>query len=129
MDYSRLDLVRRSATPVELDLVESFAQRPDHASPVHQARDGHRTLDVRRQHGDRGVQHGPAERLGRRPRRSRAARAQARRRSASAATGGSIKVAIQRPVQIDPIAMQDLGGYGVVAQCFEFLCHARQERL
>jgi len=26
MDYSRLDLVRRKATPVELDLVESFAQ-------------------------------------------------------------------------------------------------------
>jgi peptide/nickel transport system substrate-binding protein len=38
------------------------------------------------------------------------------------APGGTIRVAIQRPVSLDPIAMQDLGGYGVVAQCFEFLC-------
>ena len=33
-----------------------------------------------------------------------------------------------RPAPLDPIAMQDLGTYGVVAQCFEFLCHARRRR-
>jgi peptide/nickel transport system substrate-binding protein len=36
---------------------------------------------------------------------------------------GTIRVATQKPAgPIDPIAMQDLGTYGVVAQCFEFLC-------
>ena len=120
MDYSRLDLVRRSATPVELDLVESFAQ-------------GRIT---RRQFVKRAAVIGlslpavsmviaacsqgapssaaPSASAGGEPSASASA-------SASAATGGSIKVAIQRPVQIDPINMQDLGGYGVVAQCFEFL--------
>jgi peptide/nickel transport system substrate-binding protein len=39
------------------------------------------------------------------------------------APGGTIRVAIQRPAAtLDPIAMQDLGAYGVLAQCFEFLC-------
>jgi peptide/nickel transport system substrate-binding protein len=41
---------------------------------------------------------------------------------ASAAVGGTIRCAIQKPVSIDPVAMQDLGGYGIVAQSFEFLC-------
>jgi peptide/nickel transport system substrate-binding protein len=36
-------------------------------------------------------------------------------------TGGTIKVASQKPVSVDPVAMQDLGGYGLVAQVFEFL--------
>ena len=37
--------------------------------------------------------------------------------------GGTIKVASQKPAgPLDPIAMQDLGSYGIVAQCFEFLC-------
>lgn len=37
--------------------------------------------------------------------------------------GGSIRVATQKPAgPLDPIGMQDLGSYGVVSQCFEFLC-------
>jgi peptide/nickel transport system substrate-binding protein len=37
--------------------------------------------------------------------------------------GGTIRVATQKPAgPLDPIAMQDLGSYGVVSQCFEFLC-------
>ncbi len=36
---------------------------------------------------------------------------------------GTIRVATQKPAgPLDPIAMQDLGTYGVIAQCFEFLC-------
>ena len=43
--------------------------------------------------------------------------------SAPAAGTGSIRVATQKPAgPLDPIGMQDLGSYGVVAQCFEFLC-------
>ena len=30
-------------------------------------------------------------------------------------------MAAQKPVSVDPVAMQDLGGYGMVAQVFEFL--------
>lgn len=41
----------------------------------------------------------------------------------AAVQGGVIKVASQTPAApLDPIAMADLGSYGVVAQCFEFLC-------
>ena len=36
---------------------------------------------------------------------------------------GSIRIATQKPAgPLDPIGMQDLGSYGIVAQCFEFLC-------
>ncbi len=35
--------------------------------------------------------------------------------------GGIIRIGAQRPVGLDPIQMQDLGSYGVVAQSFEFL--------
>ena len=39
------------------------------------------------------------------------------------AAGGTIRVASQKPAgPLDPVAMQDLGTYGVIAQCFEFLC-------
>jgi peptide/nickel transport system substrate-binding protein len=42
---------------------------------------------------------------------------------APAAAGGTIRVATQKPAAgLDPVAMQDLGTYGVIAQCFEFLC-------
>ena len=43
--------------------------------------------------------------------------------AAPAAGGGTIRVATQKPAgPLDPIGMQDLGTYGVVSQCFEFLC-------
>lgn len=36
---------------------------------------------------------------------------------------GTIRVATQKPAgPLDPITMQDLGTYGIIAQCFEFLC-------
>src|SRR6187431_2500447 len=36
---------------------------------------------------------------------------------------GTIRVATQKPAgPLDPVTMQDLGTYGVIAQCFEFLC-------
>jgi peptide/nickel transport system substrate-binding protein len=40
-----------------------------------------------------------------------------------AKSGGTIRVAAQKPAgPLDPIAMVDLGAYGCVAQCFEYLC-------
>jgi peptide/nickel transport system substrate-binding protein len=121
MDYFRLDRVRRSATPLELDLVESFVQ-------------GRIT---RRQFIKRAAVIGlslPAvsaviAACTTTPSGSPAASASAAASPAPGASsappapaGGSIKVAIQRPVSVDPVAMQDLGGYGTVAQTFEFLC-------
>jgi peptide/nickel transport system substrate-binding protein len=120
MDYSRLDRVRRSATPVELDLVESFA----------------RGRITRRQFIKRATVIGLSL-----PAISAVIAACSPAPSATpgggagspdpgatgsagpAPTGGTIRVAIQRPAApLDPIAMQDLGSYGMIAQCFEFLC-------
>ncbi len=43
--------------------------------------------------------------------------------AAGGTSGGTIRVASQKPAgPLDPVAMQDLGSYGVIAQCFEFLC-------
>ena len=122
MDYSRLDRVRRSATPLELDLVEAFAQ-------------GRIT---RRQFIQRGTVLGlslgsisaviaacsstPSTSTAPSAAASASGEASAAASSSVApAAGGSIKIAIQKPVKIDPIQMQDLGGYGIVAQSFEFL--------
>ena len=120
MDYSRLDFVRRSATPVELDLVESFAkgritrrQFVKRAAVIGLSLPAVSAVIAACSQGTPGSA-APSASTGGEPSASASA-------SASAATGGSIKVAIQRPVQVDPINMQDLGGYGVVAQCFEFL--------
>lgn len=122
MDFKRLDRVRRSATPIELDLVESYAQGKI----------------TRRQFIQRGTVIGlsmpiigaviaacgpgtasvaPSGAATAPPAGSASAAP-----PASAVTGGTIRCAIQKPVSIDPVAMQDLGGYGIVAQSFEFLC-------
>jgi peptide/nickel transport system substrate-binding protein len=43
--------------------------------------------------------------------------------SGGGAAGGTIRVASQKPAgPLDPVGMQDLGTYGIIAQCFEFLC-------
>lgn len=44
-------------------------------------------------------------------------------KTTAAVQGGTIRVASQTPSKtLDPVTMADLGSYGVVAQCFEFLC-------
>lgn len=105
MDYSKLDKVRRSTTPLQLDVVEAFA----------------RGRLSRREFIQRatvlGLSMGAVGAViaacgGTTPTAS----------GGAAKAGGKIRIAIQRPVSIDPIAMQDLGGYGIVSQSFEFLC-------
>jgi peptide/nickel transport system substrate-binding protein len=121
MDYSRLDRVRRSATPLELDLVENFAQGKI----------------TRRQFVTRAAVLGlslpavsaviaacstPAPASQAAPSASSGGAASPSAAASSAApSGGNIRIAIQKPVKIDPIQMQDLGGYGITAQSFEFL--------
>jgi peptide/nickel transport system substrate-binding protein len=123
MDYSRLDDVRRSTTDQQLDVVEQFA----------------RGRITRRQFINRAIVIGlsgsaisaviaacggtstPAPAASTGAGASTAAGASA---SAPAAkTGGTIRVACQRPKgALDPVGMVDLASYGLTAQSFEFLC-------
>ena len=119
MDYPRLDEVRRSTTPLQLDVVESFA----------------RGRLTRRQFIQRGVVVGLslssitaviAACGGGGPAASGTTQSTAPGASGASAgpakIGGTIKVACQRPKGLDPIGMQDLASYGITAQSFEFLC-------
>ncbi len=124
MDYSQLDKVRRSTTPLQLDTVEAFARGRlsrrefikrgtmvglslGSISAVIAACSG-TTPSASGAAPSTGASSGPAS--------------SAPSTAPSAAAGGNIRVALQRPVSIDPVAMQDLGGYGITAQSFEFLC-------
>ncbi len=119
MDFRELDKVRRTTTPLQLDVVEAFA----------------RGRLSRREFIQRGTVLGLSMGAigvviaacgGTTPSESGAAPTAAPTSGAAAPTaapaGGTIRVALQRPVSIDPVGMQDLGGYGVTAQSFEFLC-------
>ena len=121
MDYSRLDPVRRKVTPIQLDLVENFMQgRITRRQFMQRASVIGLSLPtvsmILAACGAPAVSTGPSASA---PGASASAGASP---SGSAVTGGTIRCAIQRPVSVDPIAMQDLGGYGIVAQSFEFLC-------
>jgi peptide/nickel transport system substrate-binding protein len=119
MDYSRLDPVRRSVTPIQLDLVEAFAngritrrQFIKRASVIGLSLSS--VAAVIAACGGGAPSPAPAS-----PGASPSVGASP---SASAAVaGGTIRCAIQRPVSVDPVGMQDLGGYGIVAQSMEFL--------
>jgi len=110
MDWKRFDRVRGSVGPVHLDLVESYAQ----------GRVSRREL-IRR-----GAIIGLsvptiAAVIAAVGREEAAVAAAPTKRRASATQGGVIRVGSQIPGALDPISMQDLGAYGIVAQCFEFL--------
>ncbi len=120
MDFRELDKVRRTTTPLQLDVVEAFA----------------RGRLSRREFIQRGTVLGLSMGAigvviaacgGTTPSESGAAPTAAPTSGATAAptaapAGGTIRVALQRPVSIDTVGMQDLGGYGITAQSFEFLC-------
>src|SRR4051794_24739930 len=120
MDYSELDKVRRSTTPLQLDAVEAFA----------------RGRLTRREFITKGTIVGlsmasitaviaacggtttsPAASAG------GSVAPGASGPAASAKAGGTIRIACQRPAgPLDPVAMIDLASYGLTAQTFEFLC-------
>ena len=125
MDWKRFDRARRTVGPEELDLIESYAEGrinrrdfvrrgtviglsvpflgaviaacggdDDDASTDTEADGGTGTTPGTEPSGTGGT----------------------------GTTGGIIRVASQKPAgPLDPIGMQDLGSYGIVAQCFEFL--------
>jgi peptide/nickel transport system substrate-binding protein len=119
MDYLKLDKVRTSTSPLQLDVVEAFAN----------GRLSRR--DFIKRGTVVGLSMGSISAViaacgGSTPSGSAAASvpgsAGASAPAASAVAGGSIKIAVQRPVTLDPVAMQDLASYGLVAQSMEFLC-------
>jgi peptide/nickel transport system substrate-binding protein len=119
MDYSRLDEVRHSTTPLQLDAVESFA----------------RGRLSRREFIRRGVVLGLSMSAisaviaacgGSSPSSSAGAPSSGAGSSSAPSAGvagGTIRVACQRPKgALDPVGMVDLASYGLTAQAFEFLC-------
>ncbi|MEA2578683.1 MAG: peptide/nickel transport system substrate-binding protein [Chloroflexota bacterium] len=121
MDFKRLDRVRRSATPLELDVVEAYAsgritrrQFIQRASVIGLSLPAIGAVIAACGPGTPSVAPSAAG--------TPAAGGSASAAPSAGATGGTIRCAIQKPVSVDPIAMQDLGGYGIVAQSFEFLC-------
>ncbi len=124
MDYSRLDPVRRSATPLELDLVEHFVQGKisrrqfvKRASVIGLSLSSVTAVIAACGPGTPSATTAPGSQA---PGASPSA-------AGSAALGGTIRVATQRPVSIDPVAMQDLSGYGIVSQSFEYLATLDKE--
>lgn len=120
MDYSRLDPIRGNASAQELDLVESFAQgRITRRSFIKRATILGLSLPAISAiivACTGGTTASPAATDA-----APSAGGSAVAPSAGPA-GGSIKVAIQRPAgPLDPIGMQDLASYGLIAQSFEFL--------
>ena len=122
MDYSRLDLVRRSATPIELDLVESYArgritrrQFMQRATVIGLSMASVSAVIAACSPGTPSV--APTGAPGSvDPGASPSA-------GASGSVGGTIRVSYQRPGgPLDPVAMVDLASYGVTATSFEFLC-------
>ncbi len=123
MDYTRFDRVRRSATPLQLDVVEAFARGRlsrrefmKRATVVGLGMGSISAIIAACDAAPAGSAAAPSGSVG--------ASASGGTASGSPATaGGSIRVAVQRPAAtLDPIAMQDLAAYGLIAQCFEFLC-------
>ena len=118
MDYLKLDKVRHSTTPLQLDVVESFAQgRLSRRQFIQKGTLVGLSMGsitaVIAACGGASPSSAPA---------SVGASTGASAPPASAgAAGGTIRVAIQRPVTLDPVGMQDLASYGLTSQSFEFL--------
>ena len=135
MDYSEYDKVRRSAVPLQLDTVEAFA-----AGRLSRREFIQKATVLGLSTGAIGIvlaacsstPSSAAPSVGASTAASAAASAAASSAASAAASGGPggiIRVASQKPVSIDPVAMQDLGGYGITSQSFEFLARlTRRDR-
>ena len=126
MDYSRLDAVRRSTTPLQLDAVEAYARnRISRREFIQRATVLGLSMSAI---GAVIAACGGATATGT-PLTSASTGTGPSLLPSSAApasagvAGGTIRVACQRPGgPLDPVAMVDLASYGLTAQSFEFLC-------
>lgn len=131
MDYSELDKVRRSTTPLQLDVVESFARGKLSRREFIQRGTiiGLSMASITAVIAACGGSTTSPGASGAAPSVGGGSAAPSAEGSAPAASGGkvggTIRVAAQRPSgPLDPIGMQDLGSYGTTAASFEFLCTA-----
>ena len=125
MDWKRLDRARREVGPVHLDLIESYAQgKVSRRSFIRRgtiiglsmpligaviAACGGDDDDDTTGSGTGGTAGAPGT-------------SGAPGTTGAGQAGGIIRIAYQTPAaELDPIAMQDLGAYGLTAQSFEFL--------
>jgi peptide/nickel transport system substrate-binding protein len=117
MDYPKLDKVRRSAAPVQLDVVEAYAAGRLSRREFMQrgAIVGLSMASISMVIAACGG--GTTASAGAGPSGSAAAGS-----GGPAKVGGTIRVACQRPKNLDPVTMIDLASYGITAQSFEFLC-------
>ena len=136
MDWKRLDRTRRSVGPVHLDLIEAYASRkisrrdfvrrgtiiglsvPMIGAVIAACGDDDDTAAPTRPAAARRARRYP----GTTGATGNHRRHPARRPGTGRQQGGTIRIAYQTPAAtLDPIEMQDLGAYGLIAQCFEFL--------
>ena len=131
MDWKRFDRARRTVGQEGLDLIESYAEgrinRRDFVRrgtvigfsvPFLGA-----VIAACGGDDDDATTDGTDGATGTAPAAPHDARDRPLRAPAGPGPGGIIRVATQKPAgPLDPIAMQDLGTYGIIAQCFEFLC-------
>ncbi|MBA3235152.1 MAG: ABC transporter substrate-binding protein [Chloroflexi bacterium] len=122
MDYPKLDDVRRTTTPLQLDTVEAFVngrlsrrQFMQRGAIIGLSMASISAVIAACGGGTpaTGAPSGGAPSGGVSP------------SAGGGKTGGTIRVAAQRPSgPLDPVGMQDLGSYGTTAASFEFLCTA-----
>ena len=128
MDYSEYDKVRRSAVPLQLDVVEAYA-----AGRLSRREFIQRATVLGLSMGAIGMVIAACSGTTSSPSASAAgsvaagastppASAAASGPAASGKTGGTIRIACQRPKNLDPVTMIDLASYGITSQSFEFLC-------
>ncbi len=132
MDYSRLDPVRRSATALQLDTVESFVNgRISRREFIRRGTLVGLSLgSISAVIAACGGAASPSPTSVSTPGASAsggASQPASQAASQPTTTGGTIRVAAQRPKILDPVLMVDLASYGLVAQCFEFLCTLNQQ--
>ena len=127
MDWKRLDRARREVGPVHLDLIEHYAQgkisrrsfiRRGTIIGLSMPLIGAVISACGGDDDDGGESGGTGTTTGGAPGTSGAPGT-----TGAGQAGGMIRIAYQTPAgPLDPINMVDLASYGLVAQCFEFLC-------
>lgn len=120
MDYQELDKVRSTAAPLQLDTIEAFA-----AGRLSRREFIKRGTILGLSAGAIGMviaACGGTTASGSAAAATTAPGGSAGAGASAGVAGGTIRIAAQKPVSVDPVAMQDLGGYGITSQSFEFLC-------
>src|SRR4051812_47425416 len=135
MDYRQLDKVRSTAVPLQLDTIEAFAAgRLSRREFIQRATvlglsTGAIGMVIAACGGAASTPSAAASAAGGAPSAAASAAASAgASAAASGVTGGVIRIASQKPGSVDPIAMPDLGGYGITPQSFGVLCPPRKDR-